>query len=45
MLPTVWLKLGFGSPENSDSSCRLLGGKAAPGWFFMICALRLLLLL
>lgn len=39
------LSMGSGSPGPAGRSFRMLGGSSAPGWFFRICALRLLALL
>lgn len=42
----VWvLSMGSGSPGPAGRSFRMLGGSSAPGWFFRMCALRLLALL
>lgn len=42
----VWvLSIGSGSPGPAGRSFRMLGGSSAPGWFFRMCALRLLALL
>lgn len=48
MVPVSWvwvLSMGSGSPGPAGRSFRMLGGSSAPGWFFRMCALRLLALL
>lgn len=48
MVPVSWvwvLSIGSGSPGPAGRSFRMLGGSSAPGWFFRMCALRLLALL
>lgn len=47
-MPVSWvwvLSMGSGSPGPAGRSFRMLGGSSAPGWFFRMCALRLLALL
>lgn len=48
IVPVSWvwvLSMGSGSPGPAGRSFRMLGGSSAPGWFFRMCALRLLALL